>query len=124
MSDSDILKDISDDLRYYIKETVANSVYKNADDPTPGGGGGGGAFIVNRTGEGMDTLDKTAGEIMSAIESGMFVYIVYPGEAEGEYDAETLSGFGINTVMGGYYFTVPSFVNFVAATADDYPVMG
>ena len=121
MSDSDILKDISDDLRYYIKETVANSVYKNADDPTPGGGGGGGAFPVNVTGEYSNTLDKTAGEIMSAIESGMFVYIVYPGDTEDEFGASTLTEFGISTALGGYYFTLSNYTNFIGATENDYP---
>ena len=33
MSDSDILQDISDDLRYLIKCTVPNSVYKNEESP-------------------------------------------------------------------------------------------
>ena len=118
MSDSDILKDISDDLRYYIKETVPNSVYKNADDPTPGGGGGGGALVCTVTEDsGTFTLDKTAGEIIEAVNAGLIVW------AKMEYNDE---GFDQSLILnlaydGESYVFVVSTVEYEAASLDDYP---
>lgn len=52
-----------------------------------GGGDGGGALIVNIVNpeEGDPYLDKTAGEILSAIQSGKTIMICIVGDDEAEY---------------------------------------
>ena len=125
MSDSDILKDISDDLRYYIKETVANSVYKNADDPSPGGGGGGGggggALVVNVVIEGsIYTLDKTFSEIKSAYSSGLVIV-----KTETDYSTSNALVIALNEVpddeFPSYAVTIGTQEQFSTYEVDGYP---
>ena len=73
MSDSDTLKDISDDLKYFIKSIVPNSVYKNEENPDPGGGGGGATPTITVTVEDEAYIaDKTFAEISALITDGQF----------------------------------------------------
>ena len=83
MSDSDTLKDISDDLKYFIKSIVPNSVYNNEENPDPDGGGGdggGGASVllinVVIVDETTITLDQKAKVIYDAYMAGTQCIIV------------------------------------------------
>ena len=119
MSDSEVLQDISDDLRYLIRTTVPNSVYKSENDPDPGGGGGGGgnALICNVEVQSETyTLDKTAGEIITAFESGTLVIFKLSSGDTYECELPTMYGFA-----DSYYFSTYSYT-YYADTLDDYPV--
>ena len=124
MSDSDVLKDISDDLRYYIKETVANSVYKNADDPTPGGGGGGGGgatatrINITQTEAYNLVMDKTFAEVRDAMASGYcYTYQEFPEPNPGLSIAAVSE---LNSFTDSYQI-VCGTITYEAATEDDYP---
>ena len=84
-------------------------------------GGGGGGLVCNVT-IGVDetrTLDKTAGEIFSACESGQFVWTkTMIGD---EYTYSFLMEYGVDD-QGNYFVGVSSGFTYYAATENDYPV--
>ena len=88
--------------------------------PFAGGGGGGGATIVhaNLDAGGAGSLDKTAGEIIAAWQTGPVVLI------------ESTDGFGVigagpasicRTKSGGFQVSSASLLLYEAANANDYP---
>ena len=94
---------------------AASGTWKNAN--AGGGGGGGGVLVVNGTTDEnfITTLDKTAGEIVTALENGV-VYV--SSDQSGIVGLITAYG-----TSGEYEFTVAN-ESYTASTADDYPTSG
>ena len=83
-----------------------------------GGSSGGGVLVVNDNG--VDPLDKTAGEIMAAGEAGIVIVKYAPDECI----------IGLNPIIefaynpSGYMFNIisnGSTIRYTAATSSDYP---
>lgn len=136
MSDSEVLQDISDDLKYFIKSVVPNSVYKSENDPSGGGGGGGGASLFKVTATRDDeahtiTLDKTYKQIKDEIDSSNIPYLdfsynyiggddtntvfgslVFIGTAEYTEDEEQFTDYSVcfNCLQATYDFAMPSII--------------
>ena len=90
--------------------TVVDGVWK-AKTPSSGGG----VLVVNY-GDG-GTLDKTAGEIMTAFENGVVVVKVEPLEGIKALSVLTFA----RKNADGYSFFTYNETEFAADTADDYP---
>ena len=149
-SETDLLQAISDDLRYFIKSIVPNSVYKNGLDPsgeipiasadnlgcikvgnglsiTDGGvlsvsGVSGGGLVVHVDMQTF-TLDKTYAEIVAAAQTGYVGMLMQSGQEE--YDVYSLIGYGYDSGDGYCVFfkgSTSSATTFAAETEDDYPV--
>lgn len=103
------------------------------------GGGGGGAIIVNKRLRGQsksgDTkggaqepeyeLDKTAGELWTAVQSGAMIYVRDTNE-EGIEEYNPVSQFVHFTgddVQVAYLFVCIGIWEFTANSADEYPVL-
>lgn len=119
----------------------AKAIKEIADNFSGGGGGGGGALVVHiektviSEDEAHYQADKTAGEILAAMESGQGVaipftmvnesgeeYIISKVGEGGSYDSNFV------TESGMYALIVPSLITgeaedipLIAATLDDYP---
>lgn len=84
-----------------------------------GGGGGGGVLVVNLSENYV--CDKTAGEMLAAMETvGVVIKIAFPGDTTimpviGGYGKSSGFGFGVETDDGILHFT--------AETENGYPVL-
>lgn len=82
-----------------------------------GGGGGGGGLLINV--EKQDDLlvcDKTAGEMVTALDAGST--LIFKKEVEGEY---TYSSLYEAYITPGSYYTFQAGTEYEAESADDYP---
>lgn len=94
---------------------------------TPSGGGGG-VLVVNGTldmEEGTVTLDKTAGELETALAECSFAIVVHDAGEEGKFISTLSVWIPYAGGDGGYYYAFgydEEQVVFTAANSSDYPV--